>query len=105
MMRVSPPEEDRELPGPQASSRVTCAPRRSRCKAVHPPKAPAPITAMWGFGCMLMMLKDSVLSHNVVDSFGGLDKVASSGLKPMLGELFGTAESPFKAVSIREFLT
>src|SRR4029077_16001456 len=46
MTRVSPPEEARELPGPQASSNVTRAPRSRRCKAVQPPKAPAPITAM-----------------------------------------------------------
>src|ERR1700733_8108014 len=52
MMRVSPPEEDRELPGPQASIRVTFAPRRRRYKAVHPPNAPAPITATGEFVCM-----------------------------------------------------
>src|SRR5262245_58478369 len=50
MMRVSPPELARELPGPQASSRVTRAPRRRRYRAVQPPKAPAPTTATWGAG-------------------------------------------------------
>src|ERR1043165_9428721 len=48
MIRVSPPELERELPGPQASSRVTRAPRRCSSRAVQPPKAPAPMTAMWG---------------------------------------------------------
>src|SRR6201993_913594 len=48
MTRVSPPEDDREFPGPHASIRVTLAPRSRRCRAVHPPKAPAPMTAMWG---------------------------------------------------------
>src|SRR5712692_7444484 len=42
MTRVSPPEEARELPGPQASTSVTLAPRRRSIKAVHPPNAPAP---------------------------------------------------------------
>src|SRR5438067_5064976 len=46
--RVSPPELAREFPGPQASRRVTRAPRRTSQSAVHPPKAPAPITAMRG---------------------------------------------------------
>ena len=46
MTRVSPPEDAREFPGPQASSSVTRAPRSRRCRAVQPPKAPAPITAM-----------------------------------------------------------
>ena len=44
MIRVSPPEEDREFPGPQASTRVTFAPPRNKYSAVQPPKAPAPIT-------------------------------------------------------------
>src|SRR5713101_2342033 len=44
MTRVSPPEEARELPGPQASTSVTLAPRRRSIKAVHPPNAPAPTT-------------------------------------------------------------
>src|SRR5262245_45288026 len=44
MTRVSPPELARELPGPQASSRTTRAPRRSSCSAVQPPNAPAPTT-------------------------------------------------------------
>src|SRR5262249_43794876 len=44
MTRVSPPELARELPGPHASTRVTFAPRRRRCRAVHPPNAPAPTT-------------------------------------------------------------
>src|SRR3954447_13402163 len=48
MTRVSPPDDDREFPGPQASIRVTRAPCSSRCRAVHPPKAPAPTTAMCG---------------------------------------------------------
>jgi len=47
MMRVSPPDEDREFPGPQASTRVTRTPRRCRYNAVHPPNAPAPITTTW----------------------------------------------------------
>src|SRR5438874_12806203 len=45
MTRVSPPELARELPGPQASTRVTRAPRRRRWGAVQPPNAPAPTTA------------------------------------------------------------
>src|SRR5262245_23757838 len=49
MIRVSPPELARELPGPQASSMVTRAPRRRRWSAVQPPKAPAPTTATWGW--------------------------------------------------------
>src|SRR5579864_7841813 len=49
MMRVSPPELARELPGPHASSKVTLAPFRSRWIAVQPPNAPAPTTATWGF--------------------------------------------------------
>src|SRR5438034_3593558 len=48
MTRVSPPELARELPGPQASSRVTRAPWRRKNSAVQPPKAPAPTTAMCG---------------------------------------------------------
>src|SRR5205814_657298 len=35
----------REWPGPQASTRVTRAPRRRRWSAVQPPNAPAPTTA------------------------------------------------------------
>src|SRR3954466_7972160 len=46
--RVSPPELAREFPGPQASINVTLAPRRVSQSAVHPPNAPAPITAMRG---------------------------------------------------------
>src|ERR1700730_2712854 len=57
MIRVSPPEEDRELPGPQASIRVTRDRCRNRYKAVHPPKAPAPTTATCGFECMLVVTK------------------------------------------------
>src|SRR5712691_4321797 len=49
MTRVSPPELARELPGPQASTRVTRAPRRSSMRAVHPPNAPAPTTTTDGF--------------------------------------------------------
>src|SRR5436309_2044615 len=49
MTRVSPPDEAREFPGPQASRRTTRAPRRTRCRAVHPPNAPAPTTATRGF--------------------------------------------------------
>src|ERR1051325_8271636 len=45
MMRVSPPELARLLPGPHASMSVTSAPPRRRCSAVHPPNAPAPTTA------------------------------------------------------------
>src|SRR5438132_13488244 len=51
MTRVSPPELDRELPGPHESMSVTCAPRRRRCSAVHPPNAPAPTTTMRGADC------------------------------------------------------
>src|SRR5260221_2591391 len=42
MTRVSPPELAGSLPAPQASTSVTCAPPRSRCRADSPPKAPAP---------------------------------------------------------------
>src|SRR6185369_12654028 len=49
MMRLSPPELARELPGPQASTSVTCAPIRKRWRAVQPPKAPAPTTTTFGF--------------------------------------------------------
>src|SRR5436305_3673393 len=45
--RDSPPELARALPGPQASRRVTRAPRRRSASAVQPPKAPAPTTATW----------------------------------------------------------
>src|SRR3954462_4611364 len=48
MTRVSPPELERELPGPQASTSVTFAPACRRCSAVQPPKAPAPMTVMRG---------------------------------------------------------
>ena len=48
MTRDSPPELERELPGPQASISVTFAPDRNRLNAVQPPKAPAPITATCG---------------------------------------------------------
>src|SRR5882724_6780553 len=44
MTRVSPPELARSLPAPQASTSVTRAPPRSRCRAVQPPNAPAPTT-------------------------------------------------------------
>src|SRR5256885_3406707 len=50
MTRVSPPEEARELPGPQESRSTTRAPRRSRCRAVQPPNAPATTTATRGLG-------------------------------------------------------
>src|SRR6202158_2452444 len=46
--RVSPPELERELPGPQASTSVTRAPRRHSQSASQPPKAPAPTTATCG---------------------------------------------------------
>src|ERR1700733_332255 len=67
MIRVSPPEDAREFPGPQASSSVTRAPRSRRCSAVQPPKAPAPMTAMWGFDFMMSL-------HNSFNdnSFNGL---------------------------------
>ena len=48
MTRDSPPELEREFPGPHASSSVTFAPDRNRWSAVQPPKAPAPITATCG---------------------------------------------------------
>src|SRR5688572_32101848 len=37
------------LPAPQASSKVTFKPCRSRYSALHPPKAPAPTTATRAF--------------------------------------------------------
>src|SRR5207248_292656 len=43
-----PPELERELPGPQASTSVTFAPACRRCSAVQPPNAPAPTTVMRG---------------------------------------------------------
>jgi hypothetical protein len=43
-MRVSPPELEREFPGPQESSNVTLAPLCCSCSADQPPKAPAPTT-------------------------------------------------------------
>src|SRR6266850_3352730 len=49
MTRVSPPDEAREFPGPQASRSTTRAPRRTRWRAVQPPNAPAPTTATRGF--------------------------------------------------------
>jgi hypothetical protein len=49
MIRVSPPEEEREFPGPQASTKVTLAPLRNNWSAVQPPKAPAPMTTTWIF--------------------------------------------------------
>src|SRR6202522_1498274 len=52
MMRVSPPEDARELPGPQASSKVTRAPSSRRWSAVQPPNAPAPMTAICAFAFM-----------------------------------------------------
>src|SRR5262245_3313476 len=48
MTRVSPPDEAREFPGPQASRRDTRAPRLARCRAAQPPNAPAPTTATLG---------------------------------------------------------
>src|SRR2546425_8063668 len=48
-MRVSPPELALEFPGPQASTSVTCAPRRNRCSALQPPNAPAPTTTTCTF--------------------------------------------------------
>src|SRR5687768_6445897 len=44
MTRVSPPDDARELPAPQASTRVTRKPARRSARAVHPPNAPAPTT-------------------------------------------------------------
>lgn len=38
----------REWPGPQASSRVTLAPRSSSASAVHAPNAPLPTTTTSG---------------------------------------------------------
>src|SRR5260221_10427014 len=48
MTRVSPPELERALPGPHESIRSTRAPSPRRCRAVQPPKAPAPTTATRG---------------------------------------------------------
>src|SRR5258706_5107874 len=45
MMRDSPPELARALPGPCASSSRTERPARRRCQAVQAPKEPAPTTA------------------------------------------------------------
>src|SRR3982750_214607 len=47
MTRVSPPDDAREFPAPQASMRVTRWPARRSDKAVHPPNAPAPTTTTW----------------------------------------------------------
>src|SRR3989442_8708265 len=49
MILVSPPELALELAGPKESISVTRAPRRTRCSAVQPPKAPAPTTTTRGF--------------------------------------------------------
>lgn len=57
-MRVSPPDDERELPGPQASISVTRAPRSIRWSAVHPPKAPAPMTATWGLDFIWVVGED-----------------------------------------------
>src|ERR1700682_430673 len=48
MTRVSPPELERVFPGPHESIRSTFAPSLRRCRAVHPPKAPAPTTTTRG---------------------------------------------------------
>src|SRR5258707_781209 len=48
MTRGSPPELERAFPGPQEPTSVTSAPRPRRCRAVQPPKAPAPTTATRG---------------------------------------------------------
>ena len=85
MMRVSPPEEDRELPGPHASSNVTRAHRRRRYKAVHPPNAPAPITATWDFVRMLLVVKDNVWCQQFIDLF--VRSVAASRLEDVLRTL------------------
>src|SRR6266566_470841 len=61
MTRVSPPELERVLPAPQASTSVTCAPRCSRCSAVQPPKAPAPTTTTRG----LEVLKSDCASRRL----------------------------------------
>src|ERR1700733_2857439 len=44
MMRDSPAELARELPGPYASISKTRLSRRAKCEAVHAPKTPAPTT-------------------------------------------------------------
>src|SRR5690349_7584192 len=70
MTRVSPPDEDRELPGPQASSKVTLAPASRRCRAVHPPKAPAPITAMCGLARIQLRIVSEGFRLRVCNSAG-----------------------------------
>src|SRR5919201_1376492 len=45
MMRDSPPELARLLPGPYASSSRTRSPRFRKCQAVQAPNTPAPTTA------------------------------------------------------------
>src|SRR5687768_16965124 len=47
MMRVSPPELARALPGPQGSIKVTRTPRSRKARAVKLPNTPAPTTATW----------------------------------------------------------
>src|ERR1700722_20228794 len=44
MMRDSPPELDRLLPGPNISTSRTRRPDRRKCNAVQAPKTPAPTT-------------------------------------------------------------
>src|SRR5262245_60428280 len=57
MTRVSPPELARALPGPQASTSVTRAPRRRSSSAAHPPNAPAPTTTTrFGAPCAALSL-------------------------------------------------
>ena len=68
MMRVSPPEEERELPGPHASMSVTRALRRNKNRAIHPPNDPAPITATWTFDCILIVVnKNNVTGRRFGD--------------------------------------
>src|SRR5262249_56535427 len=45
---VSPPDEDREFPGPYASTRTTVRPRSRRRRAVKAPNTPAPTTTTSG---------------------------------------------------------
>src|SRR6267154_5906611 len=49
-MRVSPPELEREFPGPQETRSVTFAPLCCSCSADQPPNAPAPTTTSEGGG-------------------------------------------------------
>src|SRR4029434_11351777 len=67
MTRVSPPELARGVPGPQASSSVTFAPRRRRNSAVQPPNAPAPTTTTF-----ILARGDCPDSARAIDTAGSI---------------------------------